>query len=47
MDIPIYLELEEDENMSGFNNNNKTARDPLLPGTFGNGKLILLHFKEL
>jgi len=38
MDIPIYLELEDDDNMSGFNNNTKLVCDPLLPRHICNGK---------
>lgn len=41
MDIPIYLDLEDDS-MPGFNNNNsKTAKDPLLPDNLCNGKSTL------
>lgn len=42
MDIPIYLDLEDDS-MPGFNNNNsKTANDPLLPDSLCNGKSTLV-----
>lgn len=42
MDIPIYLELEEDDNMSGFKYNTKMASDPLLPLNLRTGKLKIL-----